>query len=255
MTWQRSLILASALVALATPAASQQSTSWRYGISTGIDLSSGDYGFSQATDLRYLPVTLRLDHGNWTARMTLAHLRVSGPAGATTLGVGATRSRQSGPGDVVLALTRSSELALWGTTYLDLTAGVKLPTADEDRGLGTGAADYTLKLEAIRSVGAWTPFASIGYRVLGDAPDVALSNGLTASAGLDRRLGPHLNVGAILDWREPAAVTSDDALEIIPYLSWPMGRGITITGYATLGLAEGSPERGLGMQISYRSGR
>ena len=139
--------------------------------------------------------------------------------------------------------------------YLDTTVQVKIPTADEKRGLGTGATDYSAKLELFRSHGPWTPSAAIGYRILGDNAEFKLGNAWLGSAGMDYRVSPTINAGGLLDWREPASRNSDDALEFLPYLSWKAGGGITLTAYGTVGLADGSPpDRGIGVQVSFRSG-
>ncbi|MFT5447314.1 MAG: hypothetical protein ACI9DC_002489 [Gammaproteobacteria bacterium] len=234
-----------------------QSEAIHYGVSSGVDFSRGDFKLNEDTELLYLPTTLRVGSGPWTARTTLAWLTVSGPPGAAiSNGVVSTiGGKQSGFGDVVLGLTYSSNFSLLGNNYLDTTMKVKVPTADEKRGLGTGAADYSIELELFRSHGPWTPSAAIGYRVLGDNAGFRLHNALLGSAGMDYRFSPAINAGGLLDWREPASRNSDDALEFVPYLSWKAGGGITLTGYGTVGLADGSPERGIGVQISFRSDR
>ena len=57
-----------------------------------------------------------------------------------------------------------------GGLGVDLGFKMKLPTADEQVGLGTGETDYAFQADFFKPFGATTLFGSIGYRIYGDPP-------------------------------------------------------------------------------------
>lgn len=69
--------------------------------------------------------------------------------------------------------------------YVDVTAKVKLCTADEEKGLGTGEMDYALPGEWYKNFEHVGLFGAIGYEVYGDPPGTELDNAVFASIGAD----------------------------------------------------------------------
>src|SRR3546814_2569212 len=70
-----------------------------------------------------------------------------------------------------------------------LGARAKLATADETRGLGTGANDYGVSVDLYRSIGATVLFAGAGHDWLGDSPRIQADTQPRASVGLSHRAG------------------------------------------------------------------
>src|SRR5436305_990332 len=69
--------------ALAAPALADEAFGdvfWQYSARTGSDYSTGHYGASEATDILYLPVTLKAAKGPLTLRMDLSWIHIAGPA-------------------------------------------------------------------------------------------------------------------------------------------------------------------------------
>jgi len=129
-------------------------------LSTGFDYSSGKYGESRRTETLVVPVGIKYEFGDWTLRATIPYVESNGPSAVSgsgpdrvTIENGSTnRGRASGLGDIVVS-------AAWnafqdGPWLIELAGKVKLATADEKSGLGTGENDYSVQTEIYRTLGA-----------------------------------------------------------------------------------------------------
>ena len=229
---KKSLILS---LAVAVSAFSHQSVAqegqWKY--STGVDISTGDYGGDPVdTDITYIPFTVSYQQGRWEFKATVPWVEIEGAGtvvgagdGGVVIGnpgVATKATTESGLGDIWLTAKYSVEEVPAELFYLDVAAKFKIPTADEDDGLGTGEFDYTLQAEVFKPLGAFTPFATLAYKVKGDPSGVELDNVWFTSVGSDYRVSDVMNIGASLDFQEASSSSSDDSLELFGYLSQKM---------------------------------
>lgn len=228
-------------------------------LSTGFDYSSGSYGAARDTQIWSLPVTAKYVHDAWTFKVSVPYLQITGPGGVVAgdgaVVVGNATSQQvttaSGWGDVVMGITYSLDPLTDYMPFIDLTAKVKAPTANENRGLGTGEADYTLKADFSKTFGAITPFATIGYRFVGNPPGSNLRDTFLASVGADYRLNEKFSTGLIFDYRQSTSRTSQDPAELTPYLNYKITKAVSANLYTVVGFSHGSPDNGVGLQLSY----
>ncbi|MFO1435526.1 MAG: hypothetical protein U1F34_03880 [Gammaproteobacteria bacterium] len=158
---RQAVIAALGLFAISCGANGATSNPNRFSVGTGVDYSSGRYTDLVDTEILYVPFRFRYDYLNWTARLTVPWLQITGPnsvAGGgdsiTVVNPGSrstTRTTESGLGDVVGSL---SYLFTLGGQLPDLqvTGKIKFPTADENKGLGTGSYDYTILGELFQDV-------------------------------------------------------------------------------------------------------
>jgi hypothetical protein len=133
----------------------------------------GDYGADTDTSMRYTPLTFAYRNRGLKLTATTSYLSIDGPSGYTNGvidGNGAlpASGQASGLGDSLLKAAydispRSRRLLLRPQLK------IKIPSADENKGLGTGATDYTAQLDAFCFVGGWWPFVTVGYRWRGDS--------------------------------------------------------------------------------------
>ena len=56
----------------------------------------------------------------------------------------------------------------------------------------------------------------------------------------------------MLDYQESSTSTGDDSLEVMSYFNRKLSRKWSLMFYAYKGLDDGSPDYGLGLQISHR---
>lgn len=237
----------------------------QHNLSVGAYFSSGDYGELHDTTIHYLPVSYDYTASNWNLKVAIPYLEVSG-AGNVLVNVGgigtgdlsgfessedSTTSR--GKGDTVLSATYQFPSFAEGMPFIDLGIEVKIPTADEEKSLGTGKTDYGLQLDLYQMLGDSTLFATAGYKFRGKSTLFSeMSNSAYLSLGFSRPLSQKWSYGLIYDYREAASESSKETHEVLPYMSWLPAPGWTLMSYAVKGFTRDSADYALGMQLNYR---
>lgn len=222
-------------------------------LGTGFDYSRGDYGFATDTEVSSVPLNLVHERGPWLLSASLSWLNVKGPA--TIVGGGGaprpTTASESGLGDLYGGATYQFG-TVGGVVDMSATARVKLPTADEDRGLGTGEADYYAEVTFFRTFSSVTPFVTVGYRVLGYNSTYGLRDGAYATGGAHFRLSTATVVSALVAWRRPIIAGGEDAREGMLMVSHDFAERWRVTAYALKGFTDASPDFGTGLAASWR---
>lgn len=249
--YRAAIIAALASFGLAAPAQAEDYVQ----ISVGADYSSGDYGTTPDTDILAIPIGFKLKQGDFFARASLPWLRVDGPAvpgdGGALPGGGATGQR-SGLGDLTMAVGYS--LPIGDSTYFDLTGKVKVPTASQTDGLGTGTTDFTAEGELTQLFGQTSVSVRGGRRFNGANAAFPLEDVWQAGGSVYHTSGP-VTVGLDYDWREGALPIAPDRSELTGSLAYKLNESFRLQGYAFTGLSDGSPNLGGGLQLVYRIGR
>lgn len=269
-------MIVGGLLLIGAPVAHAATTdNGRFSLSAGADYSSGKYGTDTTTDIWSVPVTAAYQTDRWTFKLAVPYIDVSG-AGNVIPGVGkvnngnpkgrgrgkgggstppapgtTTSGSASGLGDV----TASAGYELFGsadrTFGLDLTGKVKFGTADENKGLGTGKNDYGLALDTYKVSGAWTAFGGVGWMKYGSSQYIQLKNGFNANIGADYKLSAGDNIGAYYYYRERIADTGASQSELTGYWNHKFNDSLRVQAYALAGLADGSPDYGVGASLKY----
>src|SRR5439155_11274457 len=133
-------------------------------LGAGVNYSSGKYGTSAETKILSIPFNIRYETDPWTFKLTVPYLSVTGPANVIP-GVGrfdstgrprrrviADTTTESGLGDTVASATYQAYYDSAAQRGLDLTGRLKLPTAEADRGLGTGSTDESLQVDVYQTL-------------------------------------------------------------------------------------------------------
>lgn len=254
--------LAAVLAACLAPAAAWAQGAGEWEVGAGLHYSTGDYGASQDTEITSLAFTAQRETGPWRWKLTVPILEVTGPAtvipGIGNVGNGNARGRRgtattrgtaTGLGDVVGAATYA--FVARSDFALDGTARVKLPTADEDDGLGTGETDLGFQVDAYVTRDRLTPFLGIGYTFFGDPAGLQLDDAMNYSVGATYRLDARDSVGGSLDGRERVSPGSAEQRELVAYWTRRFSGPWRAQFYFLLGLADGSPDHGLGATAIY----
>jgi hypothetical protein len=223
-------------------------------VSLSSHYSTGDYGGDDSIDIVYVPLEIRYELGLWEVKGLLSWLRVSGgsavvetPGGPVTTKNGTS----SGFGDMILEVRRSFEPLAQLAPWITLGGRLKIPTADEDDGLGTGNVDFTPGVELAQRYGRWTPFLTVGFRILGDSNNTRYRDGFVASAGSLYRVFSTTEAGLFLDWKQAATSGSDDSLELLPMLRVGLGSDWIVDAYVSAGFTDAVPDVGTGLEIRY----
>ncbi|HSF48272.1 MAG TPA: hypothetical protein VLA73_07915 [Burkholderiales bacterium] len=233
----------------------------KFSFTTGIDYSTGDYGADEDTDILYVPFTGKYETERWFFRLTVPYLRITGP-GAVVLGPDgnpivvsangtARRETHDGVGDVIFGAAYNLLPGTWRGVVLDIGAKVKFPTADEDKGLGTGETDYQLQADAYKTFGRWTAIGTFGYKWLGDPDDFTLKDVFFGSIGAGYKFSQQTSGGLIFDFREASVSGSDPLQELVAYVTHKLTGTTKLQGYAVAGLTESSPDWGLGATVTF----
>ena len=224
----------------------------------GLDYTQGKYGSGTETKTLAAPFTARYETGRWTTKATVPWLEVNGPSSFLP-GFGhvdnsgkpkkrnfAGTTTESGIGDTTLSATYNAWYDDELERGIDLTGRVKLPTADAARGLGTGSTDFSAQLDAYRTFDRTTLFADVGYYWFGHSDYVELKNAWNYGIGASQKVSERDSVGASLDGRQKASVGGAPQREVTLFWNRRMDRATRFQAYVLFGLANGSPDFGLG---------
>ena len=219
----------------------------------GFSYSRGSYGLATDTEVYSAPLALSIEEGPWTLRGAVAWLSIKGPATVTAdsaLPNRPTTASEAGLGDfsASLAYKFPSDPAGWVWT---VTGRVKFPTANEDKGLGTGQTDYYGQIDLMKSFPSVTPFFTVGYRWLGNSPRYPLENGAYAAAGLAFPAGPKTTLSVGGEWRQAVVSGADDAMEASVSVFQRLSDTWTVSLNALKGFNDASPDFGFGITLGY----
>lgn len=229
---------------------SSVTTSW----STGLEYSSGTYGGDADIEDLYLPIGFSLNLPRVSLDLTVPYLSIRAPDGTTVIGPGGEPIpgsgeivTESGLGDIIAGITvydvlYSDRLGL----ALDITGRVKFGTADENKGLGTGEQDFTLRTDLYKFFEQFTLLGSVGYKFRGDPDEVDLEDVLIASVGGIFYASDSARVGLILDYRESAITDGDALTELSGFISRELSDVWTLQFYLFTGFSDSSPDWGGG---------
>jgi hypothetical protein len=230
-------------------------------MSVGLEHSAGKYGGTSSTDTTSVPVALRYATDDWSLKLSVPYLFVTGDGSvvvgsggrgrhstSTTTTTTTTRTTTSGIGDVVAfasySLLRSEE----GDAGLDVAARIKFGTANAK--LGSGENDYAVQASTYVAFGDLTPSLMLGYEKLGSSATVQLDNAAYASAGLDYLLSDESNVGMEYWYAQQASATGYAQRELSLYAGTQIGDDLSLRAFVMKGLSDGSPDTGYGVSLS-----
>lgn len=206
--------------------------------------------------------------GDMTTARENDHAAGSGPESAGR-GPVELSGQEAGTAMVEQEVRRHSSVSGIGDSFVDLSyrvleqsdtlpevsvhTGVKLPTADEDKGLGTGKIDYQAGVSVYREVGDWNFEAGIDYTVVGDPDDYQLNNTVSGYGEVTTMLTRRLEITTTLSAAQAGSDESDGELALSLDLSYDMERAGNFSVGVGKGLADGSPDYSMmvGYSISF----
>jgi len=224
-------------------------------VGAGLHYSSGDYGAGSTTKITSLAATASYQKERWDYKASLPFLEVEGP-GEVIPGVGRTRGqasatrKESGLGDLVLSATYAALYDHARAAGVDLTGKLKLPTADESDGLGTGELDAVLAVDLYRTFDRTTGFGGISYHILGDSPSLPLENAWGLNFGASYKVNERDSAGAMFDARQRVIAGGAPQRELLGFFARQFDRVWKGQAYALIGLADGSPDWGFGLSFA-----
>jgi hypothetical protein len=232
-------------------------------IKVGTAYDRGDYGSTQTTQTRYLPVTFRYlgDKFDFSVAPSLAIVDTAGgvvliDGVPTPIGPASTsQGTQYGAGDT---LVRAHYYLLEGTTSrpsITPFAKVKIPTAPDSLNLSTGKTDVGFGTEIDHQISRTLLFGDLTYTFIGQMTDITLRNQVGASFGVGQRISRAITVSGMLDWRRSIVLGNPNPTDLIGVITFRLRRTVSLSPNVYAGLNSSSAAFGAGLEFSYRFGR
>lgn len=259
---------------VAMPASAAEKTELTLG--SGFHYLEGDYGESVRTYMSYVPVVFKYRRDRLELKGTLSYLRINGPGlvgdsltPVAPLGGSASRRVAEGRGDSAIQLRWQVLQNHVRAYYLDVSFKHLFPTADENKGLGTGAASDTVQLEYLGLFGRQFLLLEAGYRWRHDSVirvevndnGVAVTevlqlkpqNGVLAAVGWGYQFVNRQSLGLIWNFREASSKqTANDNQELMLFYQTRLDKHWKLSPYLGTGLNRNSSDFSAGIQWSYR---
>lgn len=250
----------AALCCLAAGAVSAAAAGdWEAGAS--FDHWSGDYGSDETTKLTYVPVTLKRYLPKGDVSVTVPYIAIDSRGGAVvvdgTVNADGTSEPHSGSGlgDIVLKGTGYLLAPEGRGLYLDVVGKAKLPTADEDEGLGTGELDVGLGVESRYWLDPgfnYVALADAYYTFIGDPAGVDYDNQFACDVGLGYQATPKLLASVYLNYRTALVDSGDDPASLLFFSTYKMHPQWSGDVGLELGLTDGEADWGVIIGMKHR---
>lgn len=241
--------------------ADMPSDDWQLMGTFGFGHSSGDYGTNRDTsvDLGLSTLSLSMDNFRFAASMPYMHIDGRGLVMFDASGNPIVINRRTtlppdsrtGWGDLSLSASYTIPPAILKDFEVRISGVAKVPTASASRRLSTGEADLGMSVDISRPFGKWAPFVTVGYLSVGQPVGYTLYDTTSVSAGTSLELSDNLVAIASYDYDSADGPLVPAAQSLFGSLSWVRDDKVTLTGYGTAGLSDGSPALGIGFLISY----
>ncbi|MBC8212371.1 MAG: DUF3187 family protein [Gammaproteobacteria bacterium] len=230
-------------------------------------LESGDYGSDTSTDVSSIPLQLKYFADVWSFALEVPYVSVrgdatvvpgvrgqsagQGPGSSINTPTSTTQSvTRSGIGDSQLSVSRAFFPQQQEGIFYELTATVKLATADQKKSLGTGETDYSIKLSMSMEMGNWMPGVSAGYQLTGDTADTDFNDVWFFSAGTGYRLDQSSRLSAGIDFEQAVNDGADDFTAVSLGYSRDLASQASVGINVKAGLTDNSLDKGLSVFVS-----
>lgn len=229
-------------------------------VSVGLEYEQGDYGTPYTTKLWRIPFGLSYNTDEFGVGVMVPYLSAtsngtitiaSHTGGHMTSGhTSSTSQSVSGIGDINVyahyyLTTKKADLE----TYL--TGRIKFGTADENKGLGTGATDYSIEFTAEKTATKQTYYGTIGYQISGDAAGINYDNVIYGDVGLRHELNKTQALGAEFNFSQAAVSGVDSYLDITGFMTTELDKKRDLYFYLQAGLTHSAPNFGAGVNLRY----
>ncbi len=221
----------------------------------GLEYEEGDYGTSDSTEVWRIPVGLDYRKGQFIAGANIPYISAESTGNVTISTmrmrtvITSSTSDASGIGD--LKLYAGYNIPAAARVY-HVIGYVKLPTADENEGLGTGESDYALEGGATFAVEKAIVYTNLGYQINGDTATIDYDDIFYASASMTFAQPNGNKLGASIDYSQSVTAGFDDALGVTGFMLLPQANQRSLYLYLELGLSDGSPDFGAGATYRFQ---
>lgn len=161
------------------------------------------------------------------------------------------RTTESGLGDIVASATYNALDTGENGVVLDFTGRIKLPTASESRGLGSGKADFAVQTNFEKNFGAPYIGVGLGLRKLGEPSGVDYRTVVYGSLEGGYKVSDKTSFGVSYDWATAAVSGASRPQEISAFAAYRINNQYKLNGVIYSGLSNASSDVGGGLTLSY----
>jgi len=241
------IAVAGRSLAQITPVAPEPAAEFK--LDTSLVYTRGSYGLPADTDIFIALVSPTYEATDWRLQAMLPYVWLNGPASVVgNAGTSLVSRHESGVGDASIA---GAWKFIQGTDGWNASLGakVKLPTADDTKGLGTGKIDTAFEADVSRKLGSLTPFGTLGYEFLGESERYPMKDGLFATAGVVATTSEKTSVGIAGNWRQPTISGGSSAAELMGFFQEKITATSHIQIFILHGYTDASPEIAVGATL------
>jgi hypothetical protein len=200
--------------------------------------SQGEFGTGVNTDLYRLQVDYGQIIGRYNFSVSAPYLILRDRAG-----------NESGVGDVNLQAGMTFNDDIFAKNSFFGSVSLKLPTADENKGLGTGESDIGGLLGYTGRFGTYSLTMTGGYIITGDTSTQSYNDVLIYSAGLSKYSQPWYVYGR-LDGQQRVVDSGDNPLELSGGFFYRVKTTQYLRAEVFTGLNDSSPDLGLTLGVT-----
>lgn len=235
-----------------------QSHRWQFGTAYGY--STGKYGQEETTDFHHFPISAKRYFEAGDLALTVPFVRIVTKGGTRVVSgevvqVGdGVAADETGLGDMSIKgrYYAVEQHDLW--PYIDIAGRLRLPTADESKGLGSGEPDVSLSSEFTRRLKhGGIALAELGYMFTPTSIDELLGNRFLYSMGYGYEPTERTMLSGYVDGRTAASREGVNPLSLLFASEYRMRPDLRLDAMLELGLSDGSPDWGVTIGVRYRT--
>jgi hypothetical protein len=233
----------------------------QFAASTGFDYTAGKYGQSEETTISTWHVSGEYTYRTWSTQVYIPYEQITSPLGTIVINgrprlqnrinaknQGKTET-ESGLGDAELSLSYNTSKAFSKNWSVVFTGAVKLPTADEEKGLGTGTTDYGCALDLSRSFDRLSLSTSFCYRIVGKPTGSDLCNYAYGNAGFGYWITDTTNLHLAFECYQRYSTTTNVDNELSFGVNQHLADHWDLEVHALAGLSQSAPDYGAGASL------
>lgn len=163
------------------------------------------------------------------------------------------RETASGLGDITATAGYGFHPFEANGLLVEVSALLKVPTADKDKGLGTGETDFGAQTSLSKPMALLTPFLTMGFTVLGDSDLISYKNILHGSLGASCAVSDTITATVAYDFRSRATDVADHFQELSIECAKQINRFWKASFLIATGLSDAAPDwtGGISLAISF----
>ncbi len=220
-----------------------------------VTYETGDFGTNTTTNTTYIPLSIKRLFEKGDVSLTIPYIYQQSAPGVTAIAgrpfrtspfAGGPRRTESGLGDMLLR--GSYYLITEQTEPFNLTpiAQIKFPTADDDKGLGTGEFDETIGLESSKTLNEqWALYLNLYYTFIGDPPSQNFDNEFAVVLGPGYYFNKDTRLSLLYEERTALVDGRSNPRDLLLNLNYQMNSTTSASGGISIGLSNGSPDFGI----------